>query len=122
MRFLVDAQLPQRFTQVLARAGHDAVHTSELPLGNRTPDDELIRIAEREQRVVVTKDRDFEVSHFLRGAPSKLLLVTAGNITNRDLAALLTVSLVTITDALTEVGFVELTATSVVIRRGRQPG
>jgi hypothetical protein len=47
----------------------------------------------------VTKDRDFEVSHFLRGAPSKLLLVTAGDITNRDLAALLSVSLVTITDA-----------------------
>ena len=69
-----------------------------------------------------TKDRDFEVSHFLRGAPAKLLLVTAGNITNRDLATLLAVWLVTITDALAEVGSRELTATSVVIRRGRQSG
>jgi len=120
MRFLVDAQLPKRLTNVLAQAGHDVVHTSDLPLGNRTPDDELIRIAEREQRVVVTKDRDFEVSHLLRGEPSKLLLVTTGNITNRDLAALLTESLLTVADALAEVGYVELTATSVVIRRSGQ--
>lgn len=120
MRFLVDAQLPKRLTNVLAQAGHDVVHTLDLPLGNRTPDDELIRIAEREQRVVVTKDRDLEVSHLLRGEPSKLLLVTTGNITNRDLAALLTESLATIADALAEVGYVELTATSVVIRRSGQ--
>jgi predicted nuclease of predicted toxin-antitoxin system len=117
MRFLLDAQLPKRLASIFAEARHDVIHTSDLPLGNRTPDAELIRIAERDQRVVVTKDRDFEVSHLVRGEPSKLLLVTTGNLTNRELAAVLTESLATITEALTEVGYVELTASSVVIRR-----
>jgi predicted nuclease of predicted toxin-antitoxin system len=117
MRFLLDAQLPKRLASIFVEARHDVIHTSDLPLGNRTPDTELIRIAERDQRVVVTKDRDFEVSHLVRGEPSKLLLVTTGNLTNRELAAVLTESLATITEALTEVGYVELTASSVVIRR-----
>ncbi len=56
MKFLVDAQLPTRLTQQLAAAGHDAVHTSELPNGNRTPDAEIAALADAEDRVVVTKD------------------------------------------------------------------
>lgn len=42
MRFLVDAQLPRRFCVWLAEAGHDAVHTLELPNGNRTSDWEIL--------------------------------------------------------------------------------
>ncbi|MBM4227232.1 MAG: hypothetical protein FJ164_05755 [Gammaproteobacteria bacterium] len=38
MKFLVDAQLPCRFAQWLAQHGHDALHTLDLPGGNRTPD------------------------------------------------------------------------------------
>ena len=121
MRFLLDAQLPKRLTSVFAAAGHDVIHTSELPHGNRTPDDELVRVAAREQRIIVTKDRDFEVSHLLRGEPAKLVLITAGNTTNRDLAKLLTDSLATIVDALTELDYVELTAGTVVIRRRVRP-
>lgn len=40
MRFLVDAQLPKRLAIWLAGAGHDAVHTLDLPHTNRTLDDE----------------------------------------------------------------------------------
>ena len=36
MKFLVDAQLPRRFVGWLAEAGHDALHTLDLSLGNRT--------------------------------------------------------------------------------------
>lgn len=48
MKFLVDAQLPRRFVVWLAEAGHDARHTLDLPLGNRTPDSEVIAWAVRE--------------------------------------------------------------------------
>lgn len=92
--------------------------TRSASTGNRTSDDELVRVATREQRVIVTKDRDFEVSHLLRGEPSKLLLITTGNIANRDLAALLARSLDTIIDALATTDYVELTADALVIRRG----
>jgi predicted nuclease of predicted toxin-antitoxin system len=31
MKFLVDAQLPIRLAQLLQTAGHDTIHTRELP-------------------------------------------------------------------------------------------
>jgi predicted nuclease of predicted toxin-antitoxin system len=45
-------------------------------------------LADREQRVVVSKDADFVDGHVLRGRPAKLLLISTGNISNRDLEAL----------------------------------
>ena len=46
MKFLVDAQLLRRFAGWLREAGHDALHTLEMPLGNRTPDHALVAINE----------------------------------------------------------------------------
>ncbi len=88
MRLLVDAQLPNRLAVCLTSLGHDIVHTSELADGNRTTDPEIIRIADRDERVVVTKDHDFLDGHLLNNSPQRLLLVTTGNIRNNDLIAL----------------------------------
>jgi predicted nuclease of predicted toxin-antitoxin system len=62
VKLLIDAQLPRRIARELNTAGHDTRHTLDLPLGNRTPDDELCALATREGYIVVTKDRDFVVS------------------------------------------------------------
>lgn len=68
MKFLIDAQLPLRLSNLLAEADHDSIHTSDLPDGNRTSDHQLADIADSENRVVVTKDRDFRDSHLLQKA------------------------------------------------------
>ena len=67
MRFLLDAQLPRRLAKRLAESGHDVVHTLDLPLANRTPDREIIRLADAEDRVVITKDADFVDTFLLLG-------------------------------------------------------
>ncbi len=67
MRFLVDAQLPARLAQFLSSAGHEALHTSELPEGNRTTDRRIVEVADDNNRVVVTKDQDFRDSHLWQG-------------------------------------------------------
>lgn len=59
MKFVVDAQLPRRLSRQLHEYGHDVMHTLDLPSGNRTTDAEIMRIADREERIVVTKDEDF---------------------------------------------------------------
>lgn len=46
MKFLVAAQLPRRMCLWLAGGGHDALHTRDLPFGNRTPDEALISQAD----------------------------------------------------------------------------
>jgi predicted nuclease of predicted toxin-antitoxin system len=74
MKFLIDAQLPRRLVKRFREAGFEAIHTLDLPLGNRTPDAEINDLSIREQYVVVTKDADFVSSFHLHRRPDKLLL------------------------------------------------
>ena len=85
MKFLVDAQLPARLARALIKAGHDAKHTTELPDGNRSSDTDVTAFADTEDRIVVSKDADFRISHQLYGRPRRLLTVAIGNVTNNDL-------------------------------------
>ncbi len=100
MNFLVDAQLPHRLTALLAEAGHDAIHTLDLPDGNRTSDTHICERADQDARAVITKDADFVTSHLIQGRPRSLLLISTGNLTNADLEALLLPRLAAITRAL----------------------
>jgi predicted nuclease of predicted toxin-antitoxin system len=108
VKFLVDAQLPRKLAVLLEAVGHDAIHTLDLPDKNRTSDEVLCRLAQTEQRVLVTKDEDFVNSFLLRGLPPKLLFVTTGNITNKDLLALFHTNSPAILDALASNSFVEI--------------
>jgi len=89
VKFLIDAQMPARLAELLKRAGHEAMHTSKLPRGNRSTDAEIAQAADTEGRVVGTKDRDFREGHLLQGSPQRLLVVATGNITNDALLSLL---------------------------------
>ena len=73
----------------MVAAGCDAVHTLDLPDVNRTTDAQVRDVADRDDRVVVTKDVDFVDSHLLTGRPAKLLLVSTRNISNRALEVLM---------------------------------
>jgi predicted nuclease of predicted toxin-antitoxin system len=88
MKFIVDAQLPYRLKNWLIAEGHDAIHTRDLPAANQTQDLNIAAVAENEDRAVISKDGDFLKLHILTGKPPKLLLITTGNIVNRDLLIL----------------------------------
>jgi predicted nuclease of predicted toxin-antitoxin system len=115
MNWLVDAQLPKRILGLFRAAGHDAIHTFDLPSGNSTSDDEINAVAAQQNRVVVTKDSDFVNSHIAAGVPDRLLLVSTGNISNRDLEALLSAAIPQIEAAFSGAHFVELTRSDVVV-------
>ena len=108
MRFLVDAHLPKRLAIFLQAEGHDAIHTRDLPLANRTPDAAINQISMIEQRIVVTKDSDFMDSHLLKGEPYKLLLVSTGNIKNNELLKLFEQNLDRLIEAFARYTYVEL--------------
>jgi predicted nuclease of predicted toxin-antitoxin system len=116
MKFLVDAQLPRRMAAWLAAAGCDAIHTLDLPDANRTTDEQIHAIADREQRVVVTKDSDFVDSHVLLGQPARLLLVSVGNISNRELEGLVVPLIPDIVREFQSHSFLELGRAGIVIR------
>ena len=108
MNFLVDAHLPSGLCRLLQAAGHDAIHTRQLPTQNQTPDETINILSLNEHRVVVTKDTDFYHSHLLHGKPWKLLLIRTGNIRTRDLKALFERHLPEIIAALEQNSLVEL--------------
>lgn len=115
MKFLVDAHLPRRLVYRLCEAGHDAIHTLDLPHGNRTTDAEVTTLSLQERRIVMTKDSDFVNSFLLSRQPYKLLLISTGNIKNADLESLLVNQLPAITTAFATDDYVELARTALII-------
>lgn len=79
MKFIIDAHLPKSICAAFISAGQEAVHTSELPLGNDTQDNEILVLAVQEQATVVSKDNDFYHSFLLYRQPPKLVVVKVGN-------------------------------------------
>ena len=108
MRFLVDAHLPRSLCAVLARHGHDPIHTLDLPAGNATKDRIINQLSLDDQRVVISKDADFFYSHVLQGRPWKLVLVKTGNIATHDLKILFERNLPAIEAALQSHTLVEI--------------
>ena len=116
MKFLVDAQLPRQLARQILASGYQAIHTLELPAKNRTEDESLRKLADRDGWMIVTKDSDFVDSHILRGQPPLLLLVTTGNITNDELLAIFSANLSAIVQAFATSVFVEVDRTGLTIR------
>jgi predicted nuclease of predicted toxin-antitoxin system len=114
MKFLVDAHLPRSLVRRLREVGYDAIHTRDLPRGNRTPDTVINDLSMREQRIVVTKDEEFVTSLLLYHEPYKLLLVSTGNIKNTELELLLLTNINQIVTAFTAYDFIEIDRTSLI--------
>ena len=85
MKFIVDAQLPKSLSRLLNEKGHDSIHTLELSNKNATDDLIINELSLKEKRVVISKDSDFYNRFFQKLEPHKLLYLTTGNITNKEL-------------------------------------
>lgn len=114
MKFLVDAQLSYRLAKFLRSKGHDVVHTDEMPNKERTSDKEIRALAKTDQRIVISKDKDFHDSHLLQKAPARLLLISTGNIVNRELFALFEANWGEIEDKFQQFDLLELTNTAII--------
>lgn len=84
-RFIIDTQLPPRLARFLRDKSFVAYHTTNFPNGHLLNDEEIIKIAIRENRIIITKDSDFLDNFLLKGAPPKVLLLQFGNISNQNL-------------------------------------
>lgn len=115
MKVLVDAQLPKRLSDFLISKGVDAIHTLELPERNRTTDGHIIDLAEKQSRIVISKDSDFLDNHILSGKPSKLLIVSSGNITNTDLIVLFDKNWGALEALFTKNSVIELNRTDIIV-------
>ena len=117
VKFVVDAQLPRRLALWLRQRGHDAIHTLDLAQQNQTPDPLLLALADKDGRVLITKDTDFEVAYQLGHGPSRLLLIATGNLHNDELLALFARQDETLLRLLSQHTFIELSRTQVIVHK-----
>jgi predicted nuclease of predicted toxin-antitoxin system len=117
MKILLDAQLPRSLARPLRDQGFDTLHTFDLPDGNRSSDAMISASADRDGRVVFSKDADFIQSHFLRESPLKLLVIATGNISNKELFALFQRVLPELKVLFQTHRLIELSLTVLIIRR-----
>ena len=109
IKFIVDAQLPYRLALLLREKGFDAVHTDDLTNKERTTDAEILTLSKIEARIVITKDNDFFESYIINKTPEWLLLVSTGNIVNKELFSLFSKYFDQIIKHFESYNFVELT-------------
>ncbi|MEM6395307.1 MAG: DUF5615 family PIN-like protein [Bacteroidota bacterium] len=83
MKFLIDANLPAVLAKFFEAEGYVVIHTSSLPKGNSTQDNEILDLVS--DYVVVTKDSDFYQSFLFRRVPYKLIYVKVGNLKAKEL-------------------------------------
>lgn len=117
MKLLVDAQLPVRLARVLPSTGCDTIHTKDLPQRNATPDSEINLLSILENRIVVTKDRDFFDSFTIYQQPYKLLLLTTGNINNNELIELFINNLPQLDERFQKHSLIEMTRDTIVVHQ-----
>ena len=114
MKFLVDAQLPEKLCEILQTAGLDSVHVDSLPNGDETSDKDIAIHADQHGLIVITKDSDFYHSHMILGQPKRLLLLTTGNIKNRALFDLIRHNALKIKALFETCNYVEMTNDSII--------
>ncbi|MGH8607767.1 MAG: DUF5615 family PIN-like protein [Gammaproteobacteria bacterium] len=83
-RFLIDANLPYRFS---VWQGQDYLHVFDL--SDTWPDSEIWRYAREQELTIVTKDADFSSLAILNEPPPWVIHFRIGNMKIRDLHAFL---------------------------------
>lgn len=117
MKYLIDAQLPNRLGLALRELGYDVIHTFQLKDQNRTKDRDINSISLTEQRIVISKDSDFIDSLLISDKPYKLLHIATGNISNKNLLKLISNHIREIDKLFNTYRFIELTPVTLIVHQ-----
>ncbi|MGH2412344.1 MAG: DUF5615 family PIN-like protein [Microcystaceae cyanobacterium] len=92
MRFLLDQDVYAVTARFLVNAGHDVVLVSQIKL-SQASDEEILNTAQEQNRILVTRDRDYGNLVFVRGLGTGVIylriLPTAVNKVHNELARIL---------------------------------
>ena len=98
MKFLCDVHIPISLSKHLELLGYSSVHVNYILHKWNSTDIEIIEFADKEDRVLITKDEDFRNSFLLKNRPRKLIKINLGNISTTSLIELFTRNIGTISE------------------------
>jgi len=116
MKFILDAHLPKKLSDLLVWKGYDAIHTLDLPNKNRTKDSEINQISLEQKRVLISKDLDFIESLLVSNKPYKLIYLTTGNIPNKQLLELFSKNIEKIVELIEDNRLIEMTKETLLVK------
>jgi predicted nuclease of predicted toxin-antitoxin system len=92
MRFLLDQDVYALTASFLIDAGHDVILVAQLGL-SQASDEEILRTAQKENRILITRDRDYGNLVFVRALGTGVIylriLPTTVNVVHRELEQIL---------------------------------
>ena len=89
MEFLIDADLPNSTVEPFHNEGFETVHVREVDLGT-APDEEVSAYADRNDYVLITRDRDFGNPLLPQTIQAGVVILKLHNYSPGDLRARLT--------------------------------
>ena len=118
MRFLLDQNQSPRVAELLVDAGQDAVHVRDLGL-SEAPDVEIVAVALRDDRIVVSGDTDFGelLARSNAAKPSVVLLRRQDRRRGAEVAELLLLNVIDLEDELAAGAIVVLDQERLRVRR-----
>ena len=93
MKVLCDVHISYNVVRLLNMNQIESIHVNDILDGWSTKDREIALFADANDFIVFTKDADFRNSHFLSQTPKKLIKLSLGNISTKDLLSILTENL-----------------------------
>lgn len=117
MKFFIDAQLPFSLVHLFREKNIEVFHTEHLPLGNKTSDSDIISYCDSNGLILITKDLDFLDSYLIRKKPRKLLILTTGNIKNKELFFLFDQFLLKIAEEFDDSDWLELSNEGLIVHQ-----
>lgn len=117
MRFLLDNNLAPALVALLSAAGHDSEHVREHGMQS-APDEEVLELARRNHRILISADTDFGTLLARSGAPAPSVVLIRRSRARRakELAALLLANLEQVSEDLARGAVVVVTDTDVRVR------
>ena len=82
MKFLIDANLGRKFTSLISKAGYNAAFINDIL--KKASDEDVLTIAERENRIIVTADKDFGELIFKLGKSSEGIILFRTSVTDPE--------------------------------------
>ncbi|QDO88460.1 hypothetical protein FNH13_09000 [Ornithinimicrobium ciconiae] len=118
MRFLLDNNLAPALVALLSAAGYDTEHVREHEMQS-APDEEVLELARRTHRILISADTDFGMLLARTGAPDPSVILIRRSRARRanELAALLLANLDQVSEDLARGAVVVVTDTNVRVRQ-----
>ena len=85
MKILCDVHISLKVAKFFQSKGIETEHINHILDKWFTNDNDICEYADKKNFTVVTKDKDFKDSHFIRQTPKKLIKVNLGNISTNNL-------------------------------------